>query len=434
MPLVFRVVRENPQFARLWTAQVVSQAGDWLNRVAVLTLIGTLGGRTHHIGIGVLFGAELALRLLPSAILGPIAGPIADRISRRKLMIAADLARAAVVCGLFFVREPEELPWVYALVSAQMGVGIFFDAARTAALPSTVKRESLHDAYALSSATWSMMLSVGALMGGVLVDAIGVHEVFLLDAATYVASALCLVGLRLPPTRAVLERFRWRDVVLLSDLRRALAHARQLGIAPMLWAKTFWGGAGGYLVILALAGQERFGEAAPDELVGEAALATGVLYAARGVGTGVGPVLARAILGESDGALRRQVSLGFVVAAAGYTAFGFTHDLALAAMFVAIAHLGGATLWISSTVYWQRHVADEFRGRVFALEFLGMDLAFALGGIVAGVLFDLTHSLAGTVWVVSAIVLSLGVIWSSLARGLAPGATIGPSAARADPP
>jgi len=429
---VLRVVLENPLFARLWAAQIVSQAGDWLNRVAVLSLIGSLGGREHFVGIGALFGAELALRLLPSALLGPIAGPVADRVPRRLLMVIADVLRALCVTGLFFVREPQHLGWVYALVATQMGIGIFFDAARTAALPSTVKKSALHDAYTLSSATWSVMLSVGALTGGVLVSRFGVHDVFLIDAATYILSAFCLAGLRLPPVPEQPERFRWRDILLLTDLRRGLDHARSLGIVPILWAKTFWGAAGGYLVILALAGQERFGEASTGDAVGEAALATGVLYAARGVGTGVGPILGRRFIGESDKALKLQTSLGFLVAAIGYAIFGFTHDLVLASVFVAIAHIGGATLWITSTVYWQRHVSDEFRGRIFAIEFLGMDIAFAIGGLAAGLIFDATRSLSVTVWIISGAVAILGATWTWLARDMRPTTAAGLPLSRVD--
>ncbi len=415
---VLRVVRRNPQFARLWCSQVISQSGDWLNRMACLTLIGTLGGKVEATRLGTLFGLELALRLLPSAVLGPLAGPVADRLPRRLLMVLADLSRAAVVAGMYFVRDPGDLALLYVLIGAQMGIGIFFDAARTAAMPDTVGREELTDAYALSSATWSLMLGIGALAGGWLVKWFGLREVFLIDAVSYVASALCLHGLRLPPVPKQVHAFRWRDVALLTDLRRGLEHARGLGIAPILWAKTFWGAAGGYLVVLSLAGHERFGESSGADAVGQAAVATGVLYAARGLGTGLGPILGRRFLGESDRALRRQISLGFLVAALGYALFGFAHDLRLAAMCVGVAHLGGASLWIASTVFWQRRVDDAYRGRVFAVEFLGMDLAFAAGGLLAGWIFDRTGSLSITVWTVSALVLGLGSAWTWLARGV----------------
>src|SRR5436190_7851774 len=159
---MLEVARRNPQFAKLWMAQIVSQAGDWLDRVACLVLIGRLGGGAAQTGFGALFGAELVLRLLPAALLGPLAGPIADRLPRRLLMVAADVTRAGIVLSFLFVREPRDLYLLYTLIMLQMGIGIFFEAARSAALPSTVARAELHSAQALSAATWSVMLSVGA--------------------------------------------------------------------------------------------------------------------------------------------------------------------------------------------------------------------------------------------------------------------------------
>jgi MFS family permease len=260
---VLAVATRNPQFARLWLAQFVSQTGDWLNRVATLVLIGSVGGSGPVLGVGALFGAELALRLLPSAALGPLAGPVADRLPRRMLMVASDLTRALVVLGFLLVREPGHLPFLYALIVLQMAIGIFFDAARTAALPDTVGKDDLHDAYALSAVTWSITLCFGALAGGWIVQWVGVAGAFVFDAATYLVSAVFLIGVHLPPVPKQEEPFRWRDVFLMTDLKRGLAHARALGIAPILWTKTYWGAAGGYLVLLSLAGRDRFGEIPP---------------------------------------------------------------------------------------------------------------------------------------------------------------------------
>jgi len=422
---VLAVATRNPQFARLWLAQFVSQTGDWLNRVASLVLIGSLGGSGPVVGVGILFGAELALRLLPSAALGPLAGPVADRLPRRLLMVAADLSRALVVLGFLLVREPAHLPILYVLIVLQMAIGIFFDAARTAALPDTVGKDDLHDAYALSAMTWSITLCFGAFAGGWLVQWVGVGGAFVFDAATYLVSAVFLIGVRLPPVPAQEHPFRWRDVLLMTELKRGLAHARALGIAPILWTKTYWGAAGGYLVLLSLAGRDRFGEAPAASgsatevaaALGATAVATGALYSARGVGTGLGPLFANRIFGRSDTALRRQISAGFVVAAVGYACFGFTSSLFAACVFVAVAHIGGSALWIASTVLWQKKVEPAYRGRVFALEFLAMDVSFALGGLVGGAIYDATGSLAQSSWIVSGIVLALGMAWTWSTRG-----------------
>ncbi|MFO1008428.1 MAG: MFS transporter [Planctomycetota bacterium] len=409
---MIEVVQRNPAFRRLWFSQIVSQTGDWLNRMACIVLIGRLGGDSS--ALGTFFGIELALRLIPPALLGPLAGPLADRISRRFLMVASDVLRAAIVLGFLFVDEKGELWLLYTLVFLQMAASVFFDIARTAALPDTVSREELFDAHALSAATWSVILGIGALLSGLVVGWFGVRAAFVIDAASYVVSALFLLGMSLPAP-AKREPFRWSELLLFTDLRRGYAHARELGIVPILWTKTLWGGAGGFLVILSLAGSVRFGETGAE---GTDAHATGALFSARGIGTWIGPILLKRVLGTTDAALMRQILIGFACAAVGYAAFGFTDGLALSCIAVGFAHLGGSALWVASTILWQRRVEDSFRGRVFAFEYLGMCVSFAVFGQFAGLLYDATQSLAITVWVVSGLVLGLGLLWRWSASGM----------------
>ena len=123
-------------------------------------------------------------------------------------MIWSDLLRAGIVLLLVTIDQAEELPLLYALVALQMGVSIFFDAARSASVPNTVPRDELLDAQALSAATWSAMLAVGAALSGGLLAIMGTRGVFFMDAATFCLSALLLVGIRLPrPVRG--EQVRW---------------------------------------------------------------------------------------------------------------------------------------------------------------------------------------------------------------------------------
>ncbi|MBK7644469.1 MAG: MFS transporter [Planctomycetes bacterium] len=407
------LLRRNPQFSRLWISQVVSQAGDWLDRMACIVLIGHLGGSVGT--LGALFGLELALRLLPASLLTPFAGPVSDRLPRRALMIGADLVRALIVLGFLLVDEPRKLPWLYALIALQMSFSVFFDVARSAAVPDTVRREDLHDANAISAATWSIMLGLGGVLGGTLVQAVGVRGVFVIDSLSYVASAIALARMRLPPVPKAAHVFRWSEFLLLRDLKRGWDHARERSLGVMLFAKTFWGAAGGFLVVLSLAPQVRHAQGSGSEAMDAAAFATGMLYSARGLGTGLGPWLSRRFLGGSDRALRLQIVCGFGVAVVGYGLFGFTEDLAWECLWVAFAHLGGASIWIASTVFWQRHTDEAFRGRVFALEYFSMNIAFGLGGMVAGLTFDRTHSIAITTWVLCGMVLVLGGLWSVLA-------------------
>lgn len=418
------VVRRNPAFRRLWLAHVVSQAGDWLSRMAVLALIGELSAGHRLLGMGTLYAGELAIRLLPTAAMGWLAGPVADRLPRRLLMIATDLGRAALVLGLLFVRRPEHLPLLYALVLLQMGVTIFFESARSASVPNTLPREELHAAYTLTAVTWSVMLSVGALAGGLLLPLIGTEGVFVLDAASYAASAALLWRLPLPPVPTHPGPFRLRDALLLRELREGFRHVHAVGAVPAVLAKSFWGGAGGFLVLLSVAGNERFGGAFP---LGGAATAIALFYGARGLGTALGPLLARRFHGSSERALGQQIAGGFVIGALGYALFAPCLALVPALLCVLLAHCGGSALWVASSTLWQRRVEDRFRGRVYALEFLGMTLCFSLGGVLAGLCYDLTGSLTEAALATSALVLAGGLAWMRLARAA-------PLAAVAAPP
>lgn len=419
---MFGVVRRHPEFRRLWASQLVSQGGDWLNRVAILTLIGQLGGAAEHVGVGALFGVELAIRLLPTAVLAPIAGPLADRVPRKALMITMDLARALVVLGYLAIDSREELPLLYALMLLHMGLSIFSNAGRSAAVPSTLPRNELHEGQVLISATWSTMLALGAFAGGLLVPLVGVRGVFVIDAASFLVSILLVRKLRLPPVPRHPAPLRWRDVVTGRELRLAFAHARQRGVAAAVAAKACWGGAGGFIVLLSIAGTQRFagpeaGTGLDPHSAGAAGFATGLLFCARGIGTGLGPILARRRYGSSDASLRRQIAGGFVFAGLVYALFGSATHLWLAGLVVALAHMGGSTVWVASTTWWQRHVEDAYRGRVFAVEFFGMTVAFTAGGLLTGAVHDATGSIAWATYATCAVVLAGGAVWRLLARG-----------------
>ena len=411
------VVTKNPEFARLWYAQLISGTGDWLNRVAVITLIGELGGEDARLGVGMLFAIEFAVRMLPTAIFGPIAGPVADRVSRRTLMVLSDLVNAATVPCYLFIRDPAHLPLLYGLIVVQMGVSMFFHSARQGALPNTVPRESLHKAMALSAATWSIVLSFGSVLGGILLLKVGSDGVFIIDSLTYVASAVVLSKLRLPPVPKHDLPFHIFDIVLFRDVRKGFAHIRELGLAPILFTKTLWGGCGGFIVMLSVVGRERFGLATEGVSTIEAAgAATSLLFAARGVGTGIGPLLGHWVLGSSDAALKRQISVGFVLAIVGYAAFAIAPTLPLAFVTIAFAHIGGSALWVASTTLIQNRVDDAFRGRAFALDFLFMTFSFVGGGFLAGTLYELGETIETTIWALCGCVLVMGAFWTWIAR------------------
>jgi hypothetical protein len=133
-------------------------------------------------------------------------------------------------------------------------------------------------------------------------------------------------------------------------------------VAALMFVKAGWGLAGGVLLLLTIFGQRVFP-------LGEGSAAgIGVLYGARGVGAGLGPITLRWILGQDRARLRRAIGPAFFMVGAFYVALAAAPTLAIAALCVLLAHFGGSILWVFSTVLLQLEVPDRFRGRVFAAE------------------------------------------------------------------
>src|ERR1041384_4671483 len=186
------LLRRNRSFRQLWLGQVVSQMGDWFDTLALYTLILQLTGSGRDVGL------LLVARFVPSFFFGPISGVIADRFSRQRIMIISDILRAVVVLGFLFVRRADQLWIIYVLTVLQLGLSTFFEPAKTAAIPSIVADRELVAANSISSVTWSVMLTLGAAIGGVVTGLFGTDAAFILDALSYVLSAVLIFNVRLP--------------------------------------------------------------------------------------------------------------------------------------------------------------------------------------------------------------------------------------------
>src|SRR5438445_5616731 len=190
------LLRANRGFRLLWLGQVVSQMGDWFDTIAVYTIALRLTGSSRSVAL------IMVARFLPSVFIGPLSGVVADRFSRRTIMITADLLRAAVVLGFLFVRHPDQMWLVYVLTVLQLAFSAFFEPAKTAAIPSVVSDRELLAANAISAITWSVMLTLGAAIGGFVAGWFGTNAAFVLDSLTFVASAMLIVRVQFPKRRA----------------------------------------------------------------------------------------------------------------------------------------------------------------------------------------------------------------------------------------
>jgi MFS family permease len=372
------LLRRNRSFRQLWLGQVVSQMGDWFDTIALYTIILRLTGSGRDVGL------LLVARFVPSFLFGPISGVVADRFSRQRIMIVSDVLRAIVVLGFLFVRRADQLWIVYVLTVFQLGLSTFFEPAKTAAIPSIVEDRELIAANAISSVTWSAMLTIGAAIGGFITGWFGTDVAFILDAATYLLSAALIGSIRVPKRR---KRERQKLALgRLLGITETIEGIRYVKDRPrvlaLLLVKPAWGLGGGILTLLAVFGERIF------PVGKDAARGIGVLFAARGIGTAVGPIVARRISGEVDRRMQASIGIAFLIAGVFYIAFGTATSFVFALVVLGIAHCGGSILWVNSTVILQRAVEDSFRGRVFAAELALLTLTMATSNYITGELLD----------------------------------------------
>jgi predicted MFS family arabinose efflux permease len=368
----------NRNYRLLWIGQIVSQLGDWFNSVAIYALLLELTGSATSVALMII------VQFLPMAVIGPVAGVVVDRVNRRRLMIGTDVLRGILILFLLLVRRADQVWIVYLVMGATVSLTAFFEPARTAVIPNVTSRAQLLTANALSSATWSAMLAIGAGVGGVVTALFGRNVAFLVNAISFFASAVVIARTSFNADPPESKRpAGWASITGIGDLIEGFRFIRSdRHVAALMLVKAGWGIAGGVLLLMTVMGQRVF------PVGGSAAAGIGVLYAARGIGAGIGPILARAWLGQQPDEMRRAIAPSYVLVALFYLMLSWSTTIGLASVAVIGAHAAGSVLWVFSTVLLQLSVPDRFRGRVFSAELALLMIVSALSSFVCGYALD----------------------------------------------
>ena len=380
------LLRGNRNFRLLWWAQLVSELGDWFYSLAVYNLILELtGNRAQAVGLAVV------LQVLPQTFASPTAGVINDRISRKAIMIGADVARFFIVLGMLLVRTHSMVWLVYPLLLLETIGMAFFEPAHSAVVPNIVEPNEVLTANGLASITWCFCLAAGASLGGVVAVLLGRDAVFVLNALSFLGSAWLIRRMRFvePHTEGrapfhVRELFDFTPIV--EGLRYIRADRRLLST---VFVKFGGGLLGANLVLLPILGQRVF----PVRLGGidsarGAILGMSLLMGARGAGALMGPLVAGRWVRRPLARMSTGILFGFLCGAAGYLLLGFSAILPLAILGVAVAHGGISANWVFSTTLLQQCTEDRFRGRVFSAELGLLMLAISTSGYLAGTAID----------------------------------------------
>ncbi len=381
-----RLLRDNRNFRRLWLAQMVSEQGDWFYVVAIYSLLLEFTGRAQSVGLA------LILQVLPQTFIGPSAGVINDRLRRKRVMITADIVRAAVVLCMLLARTRSMVWVIYPLLLMETVMAAFFEPARNAVIPNITRREDVIVANTLSSITWSLNLAIGATLGGVVAVFFGRDTVFVLNSLSFIASALLIGSMRFAePHVEKLPPVRWQE---LADFSPVVEGIRYLRSQPRLLVTVFVKAGLGLLVgatwvIYTVMGRQLF----PVHLGGLSeergrVLGMSLLIGARGVGALLGPVIAADWAGQRDPRLRRGILFGFCTAVLTLWLLSVAPNVWLACAAVALTHSGGSVIWTFSSTMLHLYSDDRYRGRVFAADLSFCMLSIAVSAFIAGFATD----------------------------------------------
>ena len=399
------LLRGNPAFSRLFAAQLISFAGDWFATVALLGLALELTGSPAIASL------LLVVQTGAFALASPIAGVLADRYDRRRLMVIADLARVPVALAFLLARDPDTL-WIAFVAAALLSLGAaVFEPTSSASLPNLVEEGELPEANVLIGAAWGTMLAVGAALGGLVAATLGRDVAFAVNAASFAVSALLIVGIRRSfraPAHAASADATHRGLAGVAEsIRVVLRFARgNRTLAALLLSKTTFGVGTGVILMLAVFGRDVF-------KAGDAGI--GILFAARGLGALIGPFLVRSIVGVSERGLIAGIAASFGIFALSYGLLPLAPILPVAAVAVFAGHLGGGAQWTLSSYGLQRAAPDAIRGRVFSFDYGLVTLTVALSTLIAGFLAERISPAAAT-WTLVGLAATAAIGWIVFAR------------------
>ena len=397
-----QLIRENRDFRRLWIAAVISMLGEWFNTIALFFLI------LEYTGSEFLLGLLFTVRMAGFAILQPFIGLMADRYNRKMLMVVSNLMQAGFALCFLLVNDSTDIAWMIGLSGLMMVLHGVYMTAERASLPNVVSEEDLATANALDAASWSTALCLGAMLGGIVVSFYGTNAAFIVDSLTFLVGTLFLINLKLPQT--IDESMK--GPLFSTGLRNIKFGWNRIRSQPALFrivfAKASWNIAGGglagvYLVLMG-ANVDGFG----------AAFGFGLFFFARGVGTGLGPILARAFLTDEEA---WPSLIGYLIVISGMVYFlvglSVPYALWITVILVIFAHSASGANWVLSTVMMQQWVEDEVRGRVFSVDMLILSVAFSTSTSIAGYLMENTDlGIRNGILLFSSVMVLSGLVFS----------------------
>ncbi|HEY3059458.1 MAG TPA: MFS transporter [Chloroflexota bacterium] len=394
----------NRDFWKFWFGQTISNLGTSFTQFALPLLVFKLTGSPLNLAI------TMAATYLPYLLFGLLIGAWVDRANRKRVMIGTDIARAAVIATIPLLASLDRLSveWIYAVTFVSTTLSICFSSAEFAALPSLVRNDQpaeIVTANGRIQASYSAAAVLGPLLAGALIALISIPELLMVDAASFLVSAVSLGAIGTSfnvvegPTRTSIRQ----DVV--DGLRYVLSHPVLRNISAMMALVNLVGAASNAQLVYF--GKERLG--ATDSQIA-------LLFAAESAGT--------VLLALAAGPLRRRyrfstVALGALMASGALTVVIAVVPNYWFVLFVWAAISGLGTLFnINTGSLRQEIVPNHLLGRIVSIAMVLAWSASPIGAFVGGVVLEATHDVVMLYAVVGVltVLIPLGFSFGPLGR------------------
>ena len=390
LPSRTSLIRRGP-YARLWQSLAVSSLGDWVTLFATFSLAAKISGGGPGAALSIL--VPLVGRILPGLLFGFVGGVVADRWSRKTVMVVADMGRAALVLSLLLVADLRQL---FAVTFAIEVLSLMRQPAREAVVPNLIEDHQLLAANGLTllaaygtaplgSALFAGLVEVGGRLPSFGSFGPEIGAAFVFDALTFLVSGLIVITIPLPRAPASLLarakgerdwRAPFRDFVEGFRFVARKGPARRM-IAGMT-AGLFGGGA---LFVI--------GQPFSEQVLRAGDSGYGILVTSLGVGVGLG-MLGVTTFASMDTSREPLFGFAVLIAGVGVVFAGFSDTVVGAGGWTLTAGLGTGVAYVTGFTHLHSVVTDEVRGRTFATLFAftrtALLISFALAGVGAAVL------------------------------------------------
>lgn len=404
-----QILKENRDFRYLFGGQLISELGNWFNYVAGLGLVRMVSNSSPEVA-----GLLLFWRTLPFAVLMPFAGALADRFSRRTILIVTDLLRAGFALLFLLITKPEHLWLAYFASILLSGATAFFEGAKNAATPNITGKDGLLPGTALMFSSRFLLMAVGSALGGLAAVYFGYKVAFIINAVSFVASA---VSIWMIPAEAMREKpaeERRKEIAegkrpnffqeISEGIKYTLTNPLALSVLLMniIWAT----GGGATNIVFEGLGTKVFTGYENKDFVFSA------LMTANGIGLGVGMFIAHRVEAIIERRKITNLFLGWSLVVHGilFAIAGFMPSLWLVGVFIIASRiLIGAEYTIQETMF-QRTLPDYIRGRISTLDRGAEITMFSISAYLAGI--SLTAISAQTLTLIAGLLAgSSGIVW-----------------------